>query len=1237
MDLMSLVARLSLDTSDYDKGINNAKGALPSLSAGAVAVGNLISGTFQAAGGKLKEFGGYIAGAGMSFESTMSEVSAISGATGKDFNDLTNKAKEMGQKTKFSATEAGEAFTYMAMAGWKTDDMLRGIDGIMNLAAASGENLALTSDIVTDALTAFGLGADKAGDFADIMAAASSNANTNVSLLGETFKYVAPVAGALGYKAEDTAVAIGLMANAGIKGSQAGTALRGMFSRLAKPSKETAQAMKKLGISMTDSSGKVKPLNDLLEQMRKKFSKLSEAEQAQYAASIAGQEGMSGLLAIVNASKKDFDDLTAAVNHSKGASEKMADTMNQNLAGKITILKSGVESLALAFYDGFKGTAQTAVEGITTSVEKMTNKVNSWVNSAPVQEKLGKIAEAVQRIIEKLNDGLEPALNVVIAVFDKVVTAIEFVVDNFDAIAAAVGSAVAAFATFQAVSKAMNFAKLLTSPLGLVSVAIFGVVTALKNAGVTMNDVKAVFQKGIDKIKKAWAKISPPIEKAVRLIKGVFAPLANYITNVMNGAVTGVQLSFEGLVKGFQLVWENIKKVFAPIAQSFLKWFQDIDGAAIGEMLSQKFTEIVDKVKGIFSTIGEWIVTVFNMVDWEAVGNIFATFASTAWQIITDTFSVVGDKLYEWFTSVDWQGVIDTVGGWASSAWDIISCALSVVAGKLYEWFTAVDWESVKETVGGWASFAWEKIKEALSIAAGKLYEWFTSVDWESVKETVGGWASTAWEKIQTALSVVAQNLYNWFTNVDWEDVKEKVGGWASTAWENIKTALSNVAQNLYTWFTNVDWEDVKGKVGGWASGAWEKIKTALSETASKLYKWFTNVDWAKVKKKVGGWADGAWKKIKQALSDTASKLFEWFTNVDWEEVKKKVSGWAEGAFKAVKGFLEGTANKIADWYTNTDWEDVKEKTSSWTKGTLEKIGNGLKSAANFIKGLFTGDGEGATKVDWNSIAEKITPWVNGALTIIDSTLGGVADGLIQYFTNGKESWDSVKDKVTSWTSGAWENIRSTFSGFGSKFVSWITNFKFSDILDKFANLGQEIFNTITGKLKNIGNAIGNFFTGGNNKDAGNKAKEAAKEAAYNISSGFTGGIHSNATSFFSAGSDMVVQTLKGTKETAKIGSPSKLFADEVGRFIPLGVAEGINKYSGVAEKAAEDMISVPEVRTGGLFGNSGFGRDAVGLGNGMTVNLTINGAQYSNEQSLAEAISNELQYMLERRRAVFA
>ena len=172
------------------------------------------------------------------FDSQMSKVSAISGATGKDFDALREKAREMGAKTKFSATEAGQGFEYMAMAGWKTGDMLDGIEGIMNLAAASGEDLGTTSDIVTDALTAFGLSAKDSGHFADILAAASTNANTNVSMLGESFKYAAPVAGALGISAEDTSVALGIMANSGIKASQAGTALRTGLSNMAKPTKQ---------------------------------------------------------------------------------------------------------------------------------------------------------------------------------------------------------------------------------------------------------------------------------------------------------------------------------------------------------------------------------------------------------------------------------------------------------------------------------------------------------------------------------------------------------------------------------------------------------------------------------------------------------------------------------------------------------------------------------------------------------------------------------------------------------------------------------------------------------------------------------------------------------------------------------------------------------------------------------------------------------------------------------------
>lgn len=276
---------------------------------------------------------------GADFEAQMSKVEAISGASAEQMETLNDAAKEMGATTKFSATESGQALEYMAMAGWKTDQMVSGLPGIMNLAAASGEELALVSDIVTDALTAFGLQASDSAHFADVLARASSSSNTNVAMMGETFQYVAPVAGALGYKVEDVAVAIGLMANAGIKGESAGTALRGILTNIAKPTAMTRKYIEELGVSLTDSTGEMKPFNVLLTEMRSKFAGLSEAQKAQYAAGIAGKEAMSGLLALVNSSDADFSKLTAAIANSNGAAKDMADTMNKNLKGQLTLLK----------------------------------------------------------------------------------------------------------------------------------------------------------------------------------------------------------------------------------------------------------------------------------------------------------------------------------------------------------------------------------------------------------------------------------------------------------------------------------------------------------------------------------------------------------------------------------------------------------------------------------------------------------------------------------------------------------------------------------------------------------------------------------------------------------------------------------------------------------------------------------------------------------------------------------
>lgn len=383
------------------------------FSSGVSKIGKAAKTGLKVAGASLVAMSGYALKVGTDFDYAMSEVKAISGATGKDFQALRDKALEMGAKTKFSATEAGEAMKYMAMAGWKTGDMLNGVEGIMNLAAASGEDLATTSDIVTDALTAFGLAASDSAHFADVLAAASSNSNTNVGLMGATFKYVAPVAGALGYKVEDVALAIGLMANSGIKGEQAGTALRSILTRMSKPTDDVAAAMDQLHISLTNADGSMKPFGQVLTELRSSFSGLTADQKAQYAATLAGQEGMSGLLAIVNESDSDYKKLKDSIDNCDGSAKKMADTMNNNLKGQFTILKSSLEGLGIAFYDKLKGPLTEAVKASIKSLNELT----ASMQNGQLADSFTQVADAMGLVVSVGVKGLTKAIPIVIKSF----------------------------------------------------------------------------------------------------------------------------------------------------------------------------------------------------------------------------------------------------------------------------------------------------------------------------------------------------------------------------------------------------------------------------------------------------------------------------------------------------------------------------------------------------------------------------------------------------------------------------------------------------------------------------------------------------------------------------------------------------------------------------------------------------------------------------------------------------
>lgn len=404
---------------------------------------------------------------GAGFEAQMSTVAAISGATESDMKRLNDLAEEMGRTTQFSAKEAGQGLEYMAMAGWKTEDMIDGLPGIMNLAAASGEDLGSVSDIVTDALTAFGLEASDAEHFSDVLAQASSNANTNVGMMGETFKYVGPVAGALGYSIEDTAVAIGLMANSGIKASQAGTSLRKIFLGLQGGVELTGKELGKYHLEIENADGSMRELDEVMGDLRQAFSLMTDAEKTANAENIAGKTGMAGLLAIVNAGEDDYNKLTEAIENSAGASERMAEIRLDNLVGDLTLLKSAAEGAGIEIYRGFSANLRGLTKGVTAWITSFTGELET--NIPTIQRQIKVFGRNVQ-------EGFEPVID-----FGK------WCLNHPGVIKGTLAGIVAAMGTFKAAQTAKNGVMLLKTLSGMMSawpVAAFGV-AAGAIAGIT--------------------------------------------------------------------------------------------------------------------------------------------------------------------------------------------------------------------------------------------------------------------------------------------------------------------------------------------------------------------------------------------------------------------------------------------------------------------------------------------------------------------------------------------------------------------------------------------------------------------------------------------------------------------------------------------------------------------------------------------------------------------------------
>lgn len=771
------------------------------------------------------------------FQAQMSTVQAISNATADEMKQLNALAKEMGATTQFTAVEAGQALEYMAMAGWKTNQMIGGLPGIMNLAAASGEDLASVSDIVTDALTAFGMTADQSGRFADVLAQASSNANTNVAMMGATFQKVAPVAGALGYSVEDMSLGIGLMANASIKAEVAGTSLKTALANMAKPTAQMQKYMTKYGISLTNADGSMKSFREVVDNLRSSLGGLSESEQVAAATAIFGKESFAGMLAIVNASEEDFNKLSDSINNSAGAAERMAAIKLDNLEGDITLLKSATDGLQIALGDALLPTFREGTQRITELVTKLTEFINAnpelvrqivkvtggllAFKAATLTAKLGFLelkggVLTIQKVMALFQAKTALAGVEAIGFSSKIKGVAKSVTGYFGGIGSAAGGVGRAFGQMFSGTKIGGLFSKVGGGIGGAFSKVFSGIGGVATQAFTGVAGKAasIFGKAGTAIAAGpLGKIGSVVASGFGKVTSLFGPLQKLGSAVLGpfSGVLGKVLPVVGvislIVAGIQILRDNLDKVREVVGKVFGE-----AGLVVFDKVVAAVTNIGNTIKNIFTdgNLGGARDFLINLFGEEATGVIDGAIMilQTLWNILSGFIEFVNTYV---------RPIVEQIFTF------IVQTVLPQIAQSFAEWAPTI--ASILQGLATVVSTIATAIMQVIQFLMPTIQN-IIGVALQTIQGVVSG--------VLTAIKGIVDVFAGIFTG-DWTRVWEGVKGIFSGVWESLKSIASGALNGIIGLVNGVISGLNKLKIPDWVPGIGGKgINIPLLPTFAK-------------------------------------------------------------------------------------------------------------------------------------------------------------------------------------------------------------------------------------------------------------------------------------------------------------------------------------------------------------------------------------------------------------------